>query len=60
MSSLDTVVDVIVGDRAEGILYGLSDVFGKMVDNFEDEPRLAGGWIEANQTLESDCEVCEL
>lgn len=67
MSSLDFVVDVIPGLRAEGILCGLPDVLGKMVDRdeMEDGPRRAGGWIETNWTLESatvncdvNCEIC--
>lgn len=70
MSSLDFVVDVIVGLSAEGILCGLPDMFWKMVDRDkqEDWPGRAGVWIETNRTLEFvtvkfvncdvDCEIC--
>lgn len=49
MSSLDFVVDVIVGLRAKGILCGLPDVLGKMVELDKSEgPGKAGGWTKTN------------
>lgn len=49
MLSLDFVVDVIFGFRVKGILCGLFDVLGKMVELDKSEGLgKVGGWIKIN------------